>query len=94
MSKSFSCAICYDECRKRDVVCAKCWNGLSQARKDAIRLGPYSREEKARKLLNELLLCEEVKLKAVLEGKKNVKKPAKVEEELEAVYTEINAGKQ
>ena len=94
MSKPFSCAVCYDECRKRDVVCAKCFSILSQARKDALRNAPYSRDEKTRKLLNEMLLCEEVKLKTLIkERNSKPKKQEEVEAEVEAIYTVINPGK-
>lgn len=95
MAKSvYTCSVCTNECRKRDVVCAKCWSNLSQARRDAFRMAPYSREEKSRKFLNELLLCEEVKLRAMVKNKKVTPKAIEdVEEETDAIFTEINAGK-
>jgi hypothetical protein len=95
MAKSvYTCSLCHNECRKRDVVCGKCWSGLSQARKDAIRMAPYSREEKGRKFLNDLLLCEELKLRTMVADKKVTPKAIETaDEEAEAIFTEINPGK-
>jgi hypothetical protein len=95
MAKSLrTCSVCHDECRKRDVVCANCWSKLSQARRDAIRMAPYSREEKGMKFLNDLLLCEEMKLRAMVADKKVTPKAIEAaDEEAEAIFTEINPGK-
>ena len=93
-NKTFSCSLCSDNCRKRDVVCAKCWNGLAQARRDAISLAPYSRNEKGRKFLNELLTADlKIVRQMVAEHKIKPDMLQAVDEELEAVYVEINAGK-
>ena len=93
-SKARKCALCSNTCRKRDVVCAKCWNGLSQVRRDAITKAPYSREEKNLKFITDLLTCDTKVLKQMVADHK-VKPEAlnAVEAEVEAVYTEINPGK-
>ncbi len=58
MPKTRTCAQCYEECRKRDVLCAKCWNGLSDVRKVAIRKATYRRDEVGKKFVTELLTCD------------------------------------
>lgn len=58
MSKLASCNYCKGECRKRDILCAKCWNGLVDRRKQVIRLATYRRDEVGKKFLTELLTCD------------------------------------
>lgn len=93
-SKARKCALCSDDCRKRDIVCAKCWKGLAQARRNAISLAPYSREEKNLKFIRDLLTCDVAVLNQMLSEHK-VKPEAlrAVETEVEAIYIEINKGK-
>lgn len=93
-SKTRSCALCSNDCRKRDVVCAGCWKGLAQARRNAIALAPYSREEKNRKFVTDLLTCDVKVLNQMIADHKVQPETLKaVDAEVEAVYTEINAGK-
>ena len=89
--KNRQCALCSNDCRKRDIVCAKCWNGLGQARRAAISRAPYSREEKNRKFLLDLLTCDIKTVNSIVADHKVA--PSKAEEEVDAIYTEINAGK-
>jgi hypothetical protein len=93
-SKVRKCSLCFNECRKRDVVCSKCWSGLAQARRNAISLAPYSREDKNRKFITDLLTCDVQVLNQMLAEHKVKPEALKaVDAEVEAVYTEINAGK-
>lgn len=55
MSKSTSCGFCKGECSKRQVLCAKCWEGLADARKQVIRKATYRRDELGKKFLTDLL---------------------------------------
>lgn len=87
MSKGHTCVQCSKACRKRDILCASCWNGLSKARREAISRAPYSREEKNRKFIINLLSCD---LKVVNQIVAEHKIEPKVDEEVEAIYTEIN----
>ena len=92
--KTRSCALCLNDCRKRDVVCAKCWGGLAQVRRNAISLAPYSREEKNRKFITDLLTCDlKVLNQMIAEHKVKPEALHRVDVEVEAIYTEINAGK-
>jgi hypothetical protein len=94
MAKTRECFLCKKDCRKRDIVCASCWNGLGQARKDAIALAPYSREEKGRKFLTDLLTCDLKTLKSMVADHKVKPEALKPEEEdMQAIFTEINPGK-
>lgn len=58
MANTFQCSLCSKECRKRDILCAGCWEGLAEKRKAAIRRSTYRRDEVGRKFLNELLTCD------------------------------------
>lgn len=60
MAKSVrTCATCVAEIHsKRNILCEKCWNGLADARKLAIRRATYRRDEVGKKFLNELLTCD------------------------------------
>ena len=99
MSKTRTCFLCVSEfMRKRDIVCAKCWNGLGQARRDAISLAPYPRDEKGQKFLKELLTCDLKVLNQMVAEHKVKPESFKTHKdesflEMEAVFTEINAGK-
>ena len=87
MAKAYECVQCRKDCRKRDILCASCWNSLSKARREAISRAPYSREEKNRKFIISLLSCD---LKVVNQIVAEHKVEPKVDEEVEAIYTEIN----
>jgi hypothetical protein len=54
-----NCAYCLDEVNKREIVCQKHWNELSQVRKTAIKMAPYRRDEVGKTFLNEILTCDE-----------------------------------
>lgn len=58
MSKGYTCVQCYEECRKRDILCAKCWEGLAETRKKVIRRSTYRRDEVGKKFLTNLLTCD------------------------------------
>lgn len=91
MAKSRTCAQCYDDCRKRDILCAKCWNGLAEARRKAISRAPYDRTEKGRKFLMDLLTCDiKVVNTMVADNKfKHRPEPKPEDAELEAIVKEI-----
>ena len=94
MSKNRSCALCHSaELRKRDIVCAGCWEGLGEVRRNAITLAPYSREEKNVKFLMDLLTCDTKVLNQMVAEHKVKPETLKVDEDVEAIFTEINAGK-
>lgn len=88
--RGFSCALCKSECRKRDVVCAGCWKGLSKVRQEAIARAPYSRQEKNRKFLNMLLTCDVKTINQVVAENTVTPGAVQVDEDVEAVFTEIN----
>lgn len=58
MSKTYTCVQCSNECRKRDLLCAKCWTGLSPDRQNIIRSSTYRRDEVGKKFLTQLLTCD------------------------------------
>lgn len=98
MSKLSSCNFCKGECRKRDVLCAKCWHGLADKRKDVIRLATYRRDEVGKKFLTELLTCSlEVIGQMIADSNGKILEPTKVSKFLKnpslekVILTEVNA---
>ena len=92
-----SCNFCKDDCRKRDVLCSKCWAGLAEKRKQVIRLATYRRDEVGKKFLTELLTCSlEVITQMIADSNGKILEPAKVSKFLKnpvldkAIFTEIN----
>jgi hypothetical protein len=55
MGKLATCNFCKAECQKRQILCAKCWDGLADKRKQIIRKATYRRDEIGKKFLTELL---------------------------------------
>ena len=97
MSKFASCNFCKGECRKRDVLCSKCWDGLAQKRKDVIRLATYRRDEVGKKFLTELLTCDlGVIAQMIADSNGKILEPAKVSKFLKnpalekVILTEVN----
>lgn len=97
MSKPAVCSFCKGECRKRDVLCAKCWNGLADKRKQVIRLATYRRDEVGKKFLTELLTCDlGVIGQMIADSNGKVLEPARVSKFLknpvleQVILTEVN----
>lgn len=79
MSKGHTCAQCYDEVGKRAILCAKCWGGLAEARKQAIRRATYRRDEVGKKFITELLTCDlEVIKQMIADSNGGILEPTKV----------------
>lgn len=57
MSKLSTCSMCKGDCRKRDILCAQCWNGLADRRKQVLRKATYRRDEVGKKFIMELITC-------------------------------------
>jgi len=98
MSKLATCNFCKDDCRKRDILCAKCWNGLADKRKQVIRLATYRRDEVGKKFLTELLTCDlGVIAQMIADSNGKILEPAKVSKFLKnpalekVILTEVNA---
>ena len=73
------CHFCKNDCRKRDILCSKCWGGLADKRKQVIRLATYRRDEVGKKFLSELLTCSlEVVAQMIADSNGGVIEPAKV----------------
>jgi hypothetical protein len=74
-----TCTLCSGECRKRDILCAKCWNGLNDTRKRAIQRATYRRDEVGKKFVTELLTCElEVIKQMIADSNGGILEPTKV----------------
>lgn len=74
-----TCVQCYEECRKRDVLCAKCWAGLNETRKMAIQRATYRRDEVGKKFVTELLTCDlEVIKQMIADSNGGILEPTKV----------------
>ena len=98
MSKLASCNFCKGDCRKRDILCSKCWDGLAEKRKQVIRLATYRRDEVGKKFLTELLTCDlGVIAQMIADSNGKILEPAKVSKFLKnpvldhVILTEINA---
>lgn len=97
MAKMASCSFCKKECRKRDILCAGCWNGLADRRRQVIRLATYRRDEVGKKFLTELLTCDlKVISQMIADSNGKVLEPAKQSKFLKSpalesmVVTEVN----
>ena len=93
-----SCNFCKEDCRKRDVLCSKCWAGLAERRKQVIRLATYRRDEVGKKFLTELLTCDlQVIAQMIADSNGKILEPAKVSKFLKSpvlekiILTEVNA---
>jgi len=96
MSKIAICNFCKAECLKRQILCAKCWDGLADKRKQIIRKATYRRDEVGKKFLTELLTCDLGVIGQMLaDSNGKVLEPAKVGKFLrspvldKAIYTEV-----
>lgn len=58
MSKGHHCVQCSADCKKRQILCDKCWEGLAEIRKKVIRRSTYRRDEVGKKFLTNLLTCD------------------------------------
>ena len=92
-----SCNFCKEDCRKRDVLCSKCWAGLAERRKQVIRLATYRRDEVGKKFLTELLTCDlQVVAQMIADSNGKILEPAKVSKFLKnptlekIILTEVN----
>lgn len=98
MSKLATCNFCKSDCRKRDILCAKCWDGLADRRKQVIRLATYRRDEVGKKFLTELLTCDlQVITQMIADSNGKILEPAKASKFLKIpafekmILTEVNA---
>lgn len=92
------CHFCKNDCRKRDILCSKCWDGLAERRKQVIRLATYRRDEVGKKFLTELLTCSlEVIGQMIADSNGKILEPTKVSKFLKntvldkVILTEVNA---
>ena len=97
MSKIATCNFCKADCRKRDVLCSKCWHGLAEKRKDVIRLATYRRDEVGKKFLTELLTADlSIISQMIADSNGKILEPAKVGKFLKnpalekVILTEVN----
>ena len=97
MSKVTTCNFCKSDCRKRDILCTKCWDGLAEKRKQVIRLATYRRDEVGKKFLTELLTADlQVISQMIADSNGKILEPAKVGKFLKntvldkAIFTEVN----
>jgi len=101
MSKQASCNFCKSECRKRDILCSKCWDGLADKRKQVIRLATHRRDEAGKKFLTELLTCDlQVIAQMIADSNGKILEPTKAGKFLKnpvldkAIFTEVNAAQE
>lgn len=89
-TQSRTCATCNNEVAyKRAILCGKCWNGLSDVRKQAVQRATYRRDEVGRKFVTELLTCDLKVLKQIIaESNGGTLEPTKVARHLGSTQLE------